>query len=75
MSLELQKHQTNGKKNQQQCMIEKPVSHIITAPSPSKGESSTILTLLWVIRNLSASETMTSSCIYMTMSEKMYSQG
>ncbi|WVZ06693.1 hypothetical protein V8G54_020039 [Vigna mungo] len=38
MSLELQQHQTNGKKNQQQCMVEKPEPHYNCYESKQRGE-------------------------------------
>ncbi|BAT86607.1 hypothetical protein VIGAN_04427800 [Vigna angularis var. angularis] len=37
MSLELQQHQTNGKKNQQ-CMVEKPESHYHCSEFKQRGE-------------------------------------
>jgi len=58
---------SNNWKEKSTTVHEKKTSITLTRLGPIKGESSTILTLLWVIRNLSASEIMTSSCIYMTM--------
>jgi len=58
---------SNNWKEKSTTMHDKKTSITLTRLRSKQRGSSTILTLLWVIRNLSASETMTSSCSYITM--------